>query len=98
MGTNILAGTKKESILEAYKKSFTKKGKKISGLETESESVVFHAGTTRSNGDVLTNGGRVLSITSYAGDFKKALQKSYDLAEKLDFEKKYYRKDLGFDL
>jgi phosphoribosylamine--glycine ligase len=78
---------------EAYEK-----GKKILGLETDSESVIFHAGTSRSNGDVFTSGGRVLSITSYGDNFRNALKKSYELAEKLEFENKYYRRDIGFDL
>jgi len=78
---------------EAYEK-----GKRIEGLNLPTESVVFHAGTKQSKGEVLTNGGRVLSITSYGKDFKMALEKSYEVAEILDFEKKYYRRDIGFDL
>ncbi len=78
---------------EAYEK-----GKRINGLDLQTESVIFHAGTIQSNGDVLTNGGRVLSITSYGKDFKMALKKSYEVAEKLDFEEKYFRRDIGFDL
>lgn len=80
-----------------YPLSF-EKGKKLSGLESGGESVIFHAGTKKSNGSVLTNGGRVLSITSYGEDIHKALKKSYEVAGKVDFENKYYRKDIGFDL
>ena len=78
---------------EAYEK-----GKEISGTETITDSLVFHAGTKLSNGKILTNGGRVIAITSYGTDFREALQKSYQNMEKLHFEGMYYRKDLGFDL
>ena len=78
---------------EAYEK-----GKKIEGLQNSGDSVLFHAGTTQSNGDVLTNGGRVISITSYGDDVSSALDQSYEVAGQVNFEKKYYRKDIGFDL
>ena len=78
---------------EAYEK-----GKEISGTETITDSLVFHAGTKLSNGKILTNGGRVIAITSYGTDFREALQKSYQNMEKLHFDGMYYRKDLGFDL
>nr|WP_299171073.1 phosphoribosylamine--glycine ligase [uncultured Allomuricauda sp.] len=78
---------------EAYEKE-----KEINGLETIQDSLVFHAGTKESNGKVLTNGGRVIAITSFGNNFKEALQKSYQNIEKLHFEGMYYRKDLGFDL
>ncbi len=74
------------------------KGKPISGLENITDSIVFHAGTTIENGTVVTSGGRVLAVTSYGGDFKKALKKSYHNIEKLGYDKMYYRKDIGFDL
>ena len=74
------------------------KGKVISGLEQESESVIFHAGTQEKDGEVLTAGGRVLAITSLANDFKEALKKSYRRIEKISFENMYYRKDIGMDL
>ena len=80
-----------------YPESY-EKGKKISGLDAQTESVVFHAGTKQSNGNVLTSGGRVVSITSYGEDFRKALSKSYEMAEVVDFDKKYFRRDIGFDL
>ena len=74
------------------------KGKVISGLQQESESIIFHAGTREKDGEVLTAGGRVLAITSLADDFKEALKKSYRRIEKISFENMYYRKDIGMDL
>ncbi|QKX04722.1 phosphoribosylamine--glycine ligase [Aquimarina sp. TRL1] len=78
---------------EAYEK-----GKEIKGIDLISDSLVFHAGTKIEEGKVITNGGRVLAVTSFDQDFKEALKKSYTNIEKLNFEKMYYRKDLGFDL
>ena len=74
------------------------KGKVISGLEDVQNSLVFHAGTTVKDGETVTNGGRVLAITSYGDTFKDALQQSYKSVAKIDFDGKYYRTDLGFDL
>ena len=74
------------------------KGKEIKGIESIGDSLVFHAGTTIKNGKVVTNGGRVMAITSFGSDFKSALSKSYQNVEKLSFEGMNYRKDLGFDL
>ena len=75
------------------------KGLEINGIPKDSQdSIVFHAGTKNLNGKTVTNGGRVLSVTSIGNDFKEALKKSYDTIEKIDYQKKYYRKDLGFDL
>ena len=78
---------------EAYEK-----GMEISGTEMVEGSLVFHAGTKISDGKVVTNGGRVLAITSFGNDFKEALKQSYQNMEKIQFEGMYYRKDLGFDL
>ena len=78
---------------EAYEK-----GKKITGTENIEDSIVFHAGTKLSDGKVVTNGGRVIAITSFGKDFKEALKTSYQNMEKLHFDGMYYRKDLGFDL
>ncbi|WP_333693472.1 phosphoribosylamine--glycine ligase [Flavobacterium sp.] len=80
-----------------YPEAF-EKGKTITGLENIKDSIVFHAGTKLENGTVLSNGGRVLAVTSYGNDFKEALKKSYQNIEKLHFDKMYYRKDIGFDL
>ena len=78
---------------EAYEK-----GKVITGIEEIKDSLVFHAGTKLQDGQVVTNGGRVIAITSFDGDFRAALKKSYDSTKKLSFDKMYYRTDLGFDL
>ncbi|SHI66771.1 phosphoribosylamine--glycine ligase [Mesonia phycicola] len=78
---------------EAYEK-----GKEITGIETIEDSIVFHAGTKLENNKVVTNGGRVIAITSFGEDFNEALKKSYQNVEKLHFDKMYYRKDLGKDL
>ena len=74
------------------------KGKVISGLDDIDGSIVFHAGTKQEEDAVLTNGGRVLAITSFGKNIEDALSKSFANAEKINFEKKYYRKDIGFDL
>ncbi|MBM1105265.1 phosphoribosylamine--glycine ligase [Aurantibacter crassamenti] len=74
------------------------KGKEITGFETIEDSIVFHAGTKIENDKVVTNGGRVLAVTSYGNDFKEALKKSYENIEKLHFDRINYRKDIGFDL
>mgnify|MGYP006178667997 CR=1 FL=1 len=74
------------------------KGKEISGLENIDGSLVFHAGTTLSNGKVVTNGGRVIAVTSYGNDYQEAIKKSYQNINKLCFDKMYFRKDIGFDL
>jgi len=78
---------------EAYEK-----GKEIFGLDKVENSIPFHAGTTSKNGKVLTNGGRVIAITSYGTDFKEALKQSYKNINNLCFEGMNFRKDIGFDL
>jgi phosphoribosylamine--glycine ligase len=74
------------------------KGKVITGFENVEDSIVFHAGTKLDNGNVVTNGGRVMAITSYGDNFQEALNKSYKNVDQLHFDKKYFRKDIGFDL
>lgn len=80
-----------------YPQSY-EKGKVIKNLGEAAGSILFHAGTRQENGQVLTNGGRVLAVTSLAPDIEGALENSYRNAEKIQFEKKYYRRDLGRDL
>lgn len=74
------------------------KGKVISGLNTILDSTVFHAGTTSLNGKVITNGGRVVSVTSFGNSINEALETSYKNVRKINFDKSYFRKDIGFDL
>lgn len=77
-----------------YKKNYT-----ISGLDTFQldDSIVFHAGTKLVNGEVLTNGGRVLTVTSYGNSIADAVAKSKKILEKISFEGMYYRKDIGYE-
>tara|TARA_B100000902_G_C27287051_1_gene905020 strand:- start:578 stop:1864 length:1287 start_codon:yes stop_codon:yes gene_type:complete len=79
-----------------YPKSY-KTGKEITGIEEITDSIIFHAGTTKEN-CIKTNGGRVLALTSFGETHEDALKKSFDSAERISFEGKYYRKDIGFDL
>jgi phosphoribosylamine--glycine ligase len=74
------------------------KGYEILGLGLVQESMVFHAGTKLENGKVVTNGGRVLAVTSYGNNVQEATKKSYQSIEKLSFDKMYFRKDIGNDL
>jgi phosphoribosylamine--glycine ligase len=78
---------------EAYEK-----GKLISGIESIADSIVFHAGTALKGGEVVTNGGRVIAVTSMHEDYREAIKKSYQNAAKLTFDRMYYRTDIGFDL
>lgn len=78
---------------EAYEK-----GKEMHGLNSINDSILFHAGTREEGGKILTNGGRVLAVTSYGEDFKAALEVSKKNAELINFEGKYFRRDIGFDL
>jgi phosphoribosylamine---glycine ligase len=74
------------------------KGKIISGIDSISESMVFHAGTKLIDGNVCSDGGRVIAVSSYGQNMKEALDKSYFNAQKISFDGMYFRKDLGFDL
>lgn len=73
-------------------------GKQIVGLDKVKDSVVFHAGTKEDAGRILTNGGRVLAITSYGENMTEALEQSYTNAQLVNYEGKYFRSDIGFDL
>jgi len=78
---------------EAYEK-----GKEITNLEAVTDSIIFHAGTKIENDKILTNGGRIIAVSSYGENIQDAVTKSFSNAEKIQFEGKYYRKDIGKDL
>ena len=74
------------------------KDKIISGLTEETGSIIFHAGTKKVDDNFLTNGGRVIAITSLSANYKDAVTLSYDQIKKISFDKAYFRQDIGFDL
>ena len=78
---------------EAYEKD-----KEITGLDKVSESIIFHAGTKLINNNVVSNGGRVVALTSYGNSLNEALQRSYKSIKGINFDKMNFRKDIGFDL
>ncbi len=78
---------------EAYEKN-----KEITGFESVDESFVFHAGTATKDDKVVTNGGRVMAVTSFGDTIEEALEKSYRSIDKIRFDQMNYRKDIGFDL
>ena len=78
---------------EEYKKGF-----EIIGLNEVEDSIIFHAGTSLDNDKIVTNGGRVLSVVSRSKTMDEALKKSYETIDKINFEGKTFRKDIGFDL
>ena len=80
-----------------YPNEYTK-GKTISGIENVKNSLVFHAGTAQKEKSVVTNGGRVIAITSFAEKMKDALQSSYLSIQNIKYDGMYYRKDIGYDL
>ena len=73
------------------------KGKVMAGLDQVQNSLLFHAGTAQKDGEVVTSGGRVIAITSLAGSLSEALQQSKSNAEKITFDGRYYRKDIGYE-
>ena len=78
---------------EAYKKGF-----EITGINDVEGSVVFHSGTAEKDGKIVTNGGRVIAVSSYGKDKQEALVKSFTEADKIKCEGKYFRRDIGADL
>jgi phosphoribosylamine--glycine ligase len=79
-----------------YPKTY-ESGKVISGIEFVEDSLIFHSGT-KNDGCIKTDGGRVIAVTSFGRKIENALKKSFESAERISFEGKYYRKDIGFDL
>jgi len=77
---------------EAYEKGF-----EITNINDVEGSIVFHAGTIKENDKIITNGGRVLAVTSFGRDMEEALDRSYSNAKVISFNNKHYRKDIGFD-
>lgn len=84
-------------VSAGYPESY-EKGMEITGFKKVEGSTLFHAGTKKNKEKIETNGGRVLAITSFGKDISEAVNKSFENAEKIHFEGKYYRKDIGFDL
>ncbi len=84
-------------VSEGYPGNY-EKGKVIGDIDGIKDSILFHAGTIQSGKEVITNGGRVMTITSFGESMKEALGKCYKSAERIDFTGKNYRKDIGFDL
>ena len=78
---------------EAYEK-----GKRITGLPDQGDKMIFHAGTKQEGDDIITAGGRVLAVTSFGKDHQEAVEASYKIISKINFEGINYRKDIGFDL
>lgn len=78
---------------QAYKKGYV-----IDGLDQVDGSVVFHSGTKMSDGHVVTNGGRVIAVSSYGANKEEALKKSFAEAQKINFTGRYFRRDIGQDL
>ena len=78
---------------QEYKKCYA-----ISGLDKVNGSIVFHSGTALKDGQVVTNGGRVIAVSSYGKDKNEALAKSFEEASKIEFTDKYFRRDIGKDL
>jgi phosphoribosylamine--glycine ligase len=74
------------------------KGKEIKGLHRPEQAVVFHAGTRKTNGKVVTNGGRVLAITAFGNSISDATDKSFAAAGSIEYAGKYFRDDIGEDL
>ena len=74
------------------------KGDVITGIDEVRDSIVFHAGTKKSGNEIITNGGRVIAVSSYGSDLSEAMNKSYQSVEKIKFKGRYWRPDIGMDL
>ena len=83
-------------VSEGYPGDYTK-GQIITGFEHVKGSLVFHAGTKMQNNEVVSNGGRVIAITSFGADIQQALAKSYENAGLISYKGKYFRKDIGWE-
>jgi phosphoribosylamine--glycine ligase len=84
-------------VSEGYPGDYPK-GKVMTGFEQTSNSILFHAGTQKNEkGEIVTNGGRVLAVTSFGNNLKEAATQSFANAEKIQYEGKYYRKDIGYE-
>ena len=84
-------------VAEGYPEEY-EKGKEMTGFDQTEDCILFHAGTKLENKKIITNGGRILAITGVADNIKDALAKSFGNADRILYEGKYYRKDIGFDL
>ena len=83
---------------QAYQKGYPITGIPLATQTAQPETIVFHAGTTTKDGEVVTNGGRVIAVSSYGKDKEEALRKSFEAAQKIQFKDKYFRRDIGADL
>ena len=88
---------------EAYKKGYpisfpSLSSPHLGGTRGASDTIIFHAGTALKDGEVVTNGGRVIAVSSYGKDKAEALAKSFEVAQKIEFTDRYFRRDIGFDL
>ncbi len=85
------------AVSRGYPGSY-EKGFPISGLDIKyEESLIFHSGTLLVNGEVVTNGGRVLCVTSFAGSLQDAIRKSMNVLTQIDFDGIYFRRDIGYE-
>jgi len=84
-------------VAEGYPEAY-EKGKEMTGFDQLGDCIAFHAGTREVKGKILTNGGRILAVSALGESFKHALAKSYRNVDRILYEGKYYRKDIGFDL
>jgi phosphoribosylamine--glycine ligase len=83
-------------VSEGYPGDYAK-GKTMTGFSTVRGSLAFHAGTKLKDGSVVTNGGRVLAMTSYGVNIKEALERSYENAARIQYDGKYFRTDIGWE-